>query len=108
MIDNLDASSIETAQPVRAQRELATETLFEFPCSFPLKVIGRGVDGFEDLVLPIVRRHVPDLDEDAVTSRPSRAGRYLALTITFIAESKEQLDALYCDLGAHERVVMVL
>jgi putative lipoic acid-binding regulatory protein len=83
-------------------------SLFEFPCSFPLKAIGRAGDDFEALVVAIVRRHVPAWDACAVTSRPSRAGKYLAVTVTFTAESQAQLDALYRELSAHERVVMVL
>ena len=82
--------------------------LLEFPCTFPLKAIGTGVEDFETLVLEIVRRHVPQFDEDAVTRRLSRGGRYLAVTATFVAESRRQLDALYQELSAHERVVMLL
>ncbi|MBU0494126.1 MAG: DUF493 domain-containing protein [Chloroflexi bacterium] len=84
------------------------ETLFEFPCEFPLKVIGRHCDDLEDHVCAIVRRHVPDLDRGLVSSRSSREGKYLAITLTFTAESKAQLDALYRDLGSQDGVVMVL
>ena len=59
-------------------------------------------------MLDIVRRHVPDLPEDASHSRLSRGGKYLAVTVTFVAESREQLDALYRELSAHPRVVMLL
>lgn len=84
------------------------ETLLEFPTSFPLKAIGAGVDDFEALVVEIVRRHVAPFDDSAVSSRLSSGGKYLAVTVTFIAESKAQLDALYIELSAHERVVMLL
>ena len=83
-------------------------SLLEFPCSFPLKAIGVGPDDFEALVVSIVRRHVPGLTVDAVTSRSSQGGKYLAVTATFTAESKEQLDALYLELSSHERVLMLL
>ena len=83
------------------------EDLLEFPCSFPLKAVGKGIDDFEDLVVSIVQRHVPTLGEGCVTSRPSRQGKYLAVTVTFIAESKVQLEAIYRELGDHERVLMV-
>lgn len=84
------------------------DTLLEFPCSFPLKAIGTGVDDFEAVVVSIVGKHVPDFGEGAVRSRPSGGGKYLAVTVTFVAESKAQLDALYQELSDHERVVMVL
>lgn len=85
----------------------SAETLFEFPCSFPLKVIGENADDFESLVAGIARRHAPGSAEWAVCSRPSKAGKYLAVTVTFTAESKEQLDALYRELYDHERVLIV-
>jgi putative lipoic acid-binding regulatory protein len=82
--------------------------LLEFPTEFPLKAIGTGPDDFEALVLDIVRKHVPGLPEGAATTRPSGAGNYLAVTVTFIAESQEQLDAIYMDLTAQPRVKMLL
>lgn len=84
------------------------ETLLEFPTPFPLKAIGVGIDDFEALVIDIVRRHVALFDDSAVSRRLSAGGKYLAVTVTFVAESKAQLDALYLELSAHERVVMLL
>jgi uncharacterized protein len=81
---------------------------FEFPCSFPIKVFGRDEDEFEMLVVSIIRRHVSELHPENVTSRLSGGGKYLAVTATFIADSREQLDALYIELNAHDRVLMVL
>lgn len=83
------------------------EDLLEFPCSFPLKALGKGADDFEDLVLSILQRHVATLDDGCVTSRRSKQGKYLAVTVTFVAESKVQLEAIYRELGSHERVLMV-
>ncbi len=86
----------------------ADKPLLEFPCHFPLKAIGKDVDDFEALVLSIVRRHVGPLAEGASSTRLSGGGKYLAVTVTFVAESQAQLDALYGELGAHERVLMLL
>jgi uncharacterized protein len=83
-------------------------TAFEFPCSFPLKVIGHAADDFEAFALSIVRKHVPDVDATAVTSRPSQGGKYLAVTITFVADNKPQLDALYLELSQTKRILMAL
>ena len=47
------------------------ESLLEFPCRFPIRAMGRAEPGFDSLVVEIVRRHVPDLREGAVISRPS-------------------------------------
>ena len=81
---------------------------FEFPCSFPLKVFGKDEEAFEAFVVEMVRKHVPDLQEENVISRLSHGGKYLAVTVTFMAASREQLDALYMELSTHNRVLMVL
>jgi hypothetical protein len=79
-----------------------------FPCRFPIKVMGLAEAGFEDLVVQIVRSHVPDLGEGAVTTRCSRGGKYLAVTVIVQARGQTQLDAIYEALSAHEKVVMAL
>ena len=84
------------------------ETLLEFPCDFPIKVMGRAEPGFDELIVELVRKHVPDLKEGAVRSRPSKGGKWISVTVTLRAESKAQIDAIYLDLTAHEKVVMAL
>ena len=84
------------------------DTLLEFPCDFPIKVFGKAATGFDAQVVEIVRQHAPDLGEGAVKSRPSRGGKYVAVTVTIRAESKAQLDDIYRALTAHEQVVMCL
>ncbi len=79
-----------------------------FPCRFPIKVMGVNAPGFENEIVMIARRHIPDLGEGAIASRASRNARYLSVTITFTATSREQLDALYLDFNAHPMVRMVL
>ncbi len=86
----------------------SAETIWNFPCAFPLKAFGRNSDDFEALVVEIVRRHVPDLDDNAVSSRASHGNAYRAVTATFMAQSREQLDALYSELSSHEQILMVL
>lgn len=84
------------------------ETLLEFPCDFPIKAMGVADNDFESLVVSLVRKHVPDLGEAAVKSRDSKSGKYLSVTVTVTATSKEQLDNIYLELNASERVVMTL
>lgn len=79
-----------------------------FPCRFPIKVMGLAGSDFELLVADIVRRHAPDLAEGAVTTRLSRGGKYMAVTVTIEARSRAQLDGIYLDLTGHERVLMAL
>jgi putative lipoic acid-binding regulatory protein len=84
------------------------DSLFEFPCRFPIKAMGRAEPGFDSLVVEIVRRHAPDLREGAVISRPSKGGKWVSVTITIEASSKAQLDAIYQALSDHDKVVMTL
>ncbi len=83
------------------------ETILEFPCIFPLKVMGHAADDFEDFVVGIVHTHAP-LSARTVISRASSGGKYLSVTVTFVAESKAQLDAIYLELSQHKRVLMAL
>ncbi len=83
-------------------------TLLEFPCEFPIKIMGARADGFAQAVLEVVLRHAPDFDAGAMQMRPSAKGNYLAITCTLNATSQAQLDALYRELSSHPMVKVVL
>lgn len=99
-------------------------TLIEYPCDFPIKIMGRVVSppdslpsaasleyrrqDFTQAVLGIVKRHAHDFDEKTLEARISSKNTYLSLTCTIRAVSREQLDALYRDLCDHPAIVMVL
>jgi len=85
-----------------------TPSLLEFPCVFPLKVVGRREDGFAQTVSEIVLRHAADFHPSTIEMRASKNGRYLSLTVNLNARSREQLDAIYSDLSKHPLVMMVL
>ena len=78
-----------------------------FPCSFPLKVMGHNIDAFETAVRAILSGHLSDA-RIVFACRPSSGGKYVSITATFTAVSREQLDAIYRELNAHELVVMTL
>ena len=80
----------------------------EFPCAFPIKIMGRRQDGFAQQIADIVVRHAPDFDPATLEMRTSSAGNYLSLTATVNATSREQLDDLYRELVAQPMVAMVL
>ena len=79
-----------------------------FPTPFPIKILGRREGGLTKAVIEIVLRHAPDFAPGTIETRPSREGKYLSLTATVNATSREQLDALYQELCDHTSVVMVL
>jgi putative lipoic acid-binding regulatory protein len=87
---------------------LESDSLIEYPCDFPVKVLGRTQAGFAQAVLDIVRSHAPDFDGSSMEMKTSKKGRYLSVTCVIRATSREQLDQLYRELCDHPMVVMVL
>lgn len=83
-------------------------SLLEFPCDFPIKIMGETRDDFAEAILVVVRRHAPDFDAATMEMRASKGGRYLSLTCTVRATSQRQLDDLYRDITSHPMVVMAL
>ncbi|MGW8370062.1 MAG: YbeD family protein [Gammaproteobacteria bacterium] len=80
----------------------------EFPCDIPVKVFGRNEASFREAVIAIVTSHYGEMDEVQVVERSSRRNRYLSMTITVRAESREQIDALFTELSGHDAILMVL
>ena len=84
------------------------ETLLEFPCDFPVKIMGLASNDLAQAVLAVVVRHDPDFDGATMEMRASSGGKYVSLTCTITATSKAQLDALYRELSGHPLVKVVL
>lgn len=84
------------------------DTLLEFPCDFPIKIMGHASDEFRSLAVGIVARHFGALAADRIEERPSSSGRYLSLTCTVRATSKAQLDAVYLELTSCRHVLVAL
>jgi uncharacterized protein len=84
------------------------ESLIEYPSKFPIKVMGAKVDGFVNAVTTIARAHDPAFDAGTVELRDSSGGKYLGITITVTATSRQQLDDLYRALTSHPMVKVVL
>ncbi len=85
-----------------------TQSALQFPCHFPIKALGITSTELDIRVVQIIRRHAPDIQEGAVTSKPSRNGKYTSVTVTILATSKQQLDAIYQDLSEAPEVIMAL
>ena len=80
----------------------------QYPCDFPIKVLGSTRAGFAQAVLDIIQRHAPEFDGASMEMKTSKRGRYLSVTCVIRATSRDQLDALYRELCDHPMVVMVL
>jgi putative lipoic acid-binding regulatory protein len=85
-----------------------TDSLIEYPCEFPIKIFGLQQAGFAQAVLEVVTKHDQGFVAATMEMRASSNARYLSLTCTVHATSREQLDALYQELCDHPSIVMVL
>jgi uncharacterized protein len=86
----------------------SSKTLLKFPCDFTLKAIGANDPEFEKSVLAVIKKYFPRLKKNAITCKNSKEGKYLAMSITFKAKSKKQLDSIYKEINTCKQVVMTL
>jgi len=84
------------------------DSLIEYPCRFPIKVMGAKAEGFVHAVTTVARQFDPTFDAATIELRESKGGNYLGVTITITATSREQLDELYRTLSTHPMVKVVL
>ena len=82
--------------------------LIEYPCEFPIKIMGHTRVGFAQAMLEVISRHAPDFNAATLEMKTSKHGKYLSITCVISATSRAQLDALYQELCDHPLVVMVL
>jgi len=87
---------------------MSDQTLLEFPCSFPIKMMGHDTPAFRQTVREIVEKHAGPVDDTAVQNSLSRNGRFVSVTITVSAQSQQQLDDIYREVSAHDDVLMAL
>jgi putative lipoic acid-binding regulatory protein len=86
----------------------AAPSLIDYPSQFPIKVMGANVDGFVHALVTVARHFDPAFDATSVELRPSSGNKYLGVTLTVLATSREQLDELYRTLSTHPMVKVVL
>ncbi len=84
------------------------QSLIEYPCEFPIKVMGLMQESFAQTIVEVVVLHDPTFHAGKMEMRPSTKGTYLSLTVTILAVDRVQLDNLYRDLSSHPMVKMVL
>ena len=84
------------------------ESLIEYPSQFPIKVMGEKVEGMVAAITAIAHQFDPKFDASTIELRESKGGKYLGVTVTITATSREQLDELYRTLGKHPMVKVVL
>ncbi|RFA31279.1 hypothetical protein CAI21_01175 [Alkalilimnicola ehrlichii] len=84
------------------------DTLFDFPCRFPIKAMGLANNDIRPTVAALVREHAADVSDEDIQVTPSRNGKYVSVTVTITATSREQLDTIYLALNDHDAIVMTL
>tara|TARA_B100000676_G_C17287133_1_gene440567 strand:+ start:97 stop:369 length:273 start_codon:yes stop_codon:yes gene_type:complete len=84
------------------------ETLLEFPCRFPIKMMGRDDDNFRQIAISLVETHTGKLPADAISEVQSSKGNFISVTITIDAQCQKQLDDIYLSLTDHEDILVAL
>jgi len=87
---------------------MSDESAIEFPCTFPVKMMGRDTPEFRATARAIVEKHAGAVADEAVQAAMSRNGNFVSVTVTIIATSREQLDNIYRDATDHDDVLMAL
>lgn len=85
-----------------------SKSLMQFPCDFPIKIIGKHTALFLDEISTIIRKYFPNTAATAIRSQASQQSNYLAITVTVQAQDQKTLDALYHELTSHPDIKMVL
>ena len=84
------------------------KSLIEFPTHFPIKVMGKNVPEFSQVICDLLLSMSPGFDVAGVDMRPSSKGNYLSLTCTVYVNNQDELDNIYRALSGHELVSVVL
>lgn len=84
------------------------DTLLEFPCDFPIKMMGRDRDSFRKAAISVIETHAGKLEDEAISTSSSRKGNFISITVTIRARSQQQLDDIYQALTDHEEILVAL
>ncbi len=87
---------------------MSEESIIEFPCEFPIKMMGRDTPEFRLIAQVLIEQHVGPIAEDAIQINVSGKGNFVSVTVTVTASSQQQLDDIYRDVSAHDDVLMAL
>lgn len=87
---------------------MSDESALAFPCTFPIKMLGRDTPEFRMLARELVEKHAGPLVDSALKATVSRNGQFVSITVTITATSRRQLDDIYRDASSHDDVLMAL
>ena len=87
---------------------MSKESVIEFPCEFPIKMMGHDTPKFHAIAISLIEIHVGPVGDDAIKMNTSAKGKFVSITVTITATSQQQLDDIYRDVSGHEDVLMAL
>ncbi|MFT4058269.1 MAG: DUF493 domain-containing protein [Legionella sp.] len=87
---------------------MTNTTLIEFPCHFPIKIMGPNTAAFLQEIKEITLKHFPKIEQENITHKKSKGNNYLAITVTVYAENQNMLDNFYREVSKHSEIKMVL
>jgi putative lipoic acid-binding regulatory protein len=87
---------------------MTEESIIEFPCEFPIKMMGRDTPEFRAAARRLVENHVGPVADEAIQANLSGKGNFVSVTVTVTATSQQQLDDIYRDVSGHDDVLMAL
>jgi hypothetical protein len=87
---------------------MTEESAIEFPCEFPIKMMGHNSPEFRTTARALIEKHTDPVADSAIKESLSRNERFVSITITITATSQQQLDDIYQDVSDHEDVLMAL
>lgn len=98
-----------TTEPLLTpQTPAEQDSLIEFPCDFPIKIMGDTHEDFTATIIEVIQHHLPNFKPNNIEMRSSSGGKYISITATVYVTNKLQLDAIYMSLTKHEYVKVVL
>ena len=87
---------------------MSEESAIEFPCEFPIKMMGRDTPEFRLIARGLIENHVGPIAEETIQINVSGKGNFVSVTVTVTATSQQQLDDIYRDVSGHDDVLMAL
>lgn len=87
---------------------MTEESVIDFPCEFPVKMMGHNSPEFRTTARALIEKHAGEINDSAVQESLSRNERFVSVTITITATSQQQLDDIYQDVSSHDDVLMAL
>lgn len=84
------------------------ESTHPFPGTYTIKAIGSAEGGFELRVVEAVTAHLPAASDLEHSSRETRGGRHVAVTLHVTVQNAEQVRAIYAALQAVDGLTLLL